>query len=87
MTKEIAKFAVVMVVVMVGFAVSFHTIFHETNTFGETFLVLFKAMLGDVGFFEEFSGGRYDAVATFLLVLFLFTVTVMLLNLLVAVLR
>lgn len=87
MTTELAKFALVMLVVMIGFAVSFHTIFHDLDTFGETFLAMFKAMLGEVGFFDEFSGGRYDAVATLLLVLYLFMVTVMLLNLLVAVLR
>ena len=87
MTSELAKFALVMLVVMIGFAASFHAIFRDFDTFGQTFLTLFKAMLGEVGFFDEFSGGRYDAVATLLLVLYLFAVTVMLLNLLVAVLR
>lgn len=87
MTKDVAKFSVVLLVVMIGFTVSFHTIFRDFDTFGETFLALFKAMLGEVGLFDEFSGGRYDAVATVLLVLYLFTVNVMLLNLLIAILR
>ncbi|CAN0547512.1 unnamed protein product, partial [Ectocarpus sp. 12 AP-2014] len=55
-------------------------------SFGETFLALFKAMLGDVDYFTVFSGGRHETVGTILIVTYLVVVTVMLLNLLVAIL-
>lgn len=82
------QFGVVMVVVMLGFVVSFFALFKGFNdiTFREAWLSVFKAMLGEVGFFEEFSGSRYEPVATLLLVLYLVIMTIMLLNLLVAVL-
>ena len=43
-------------------------------------------MLGEVSFFRVFSGSVFDAVATALLVAYLMILTVMMLNLLVAVL-
>lgn len=81
---ESAKFSVVLMVVMLGFAMSFLSLFNAEN-FGETCLHLFKGLFGDVGFLDEFSGGDYDAVATFVFVAFLLTVTVILVNLLAAV--
>lgn len=86
MTAELVKFGFVMGVVMVGFAMSFHALFHTSETFGETFLNLFKAMLGEVGFFDEFASDPDDRVATILLVVYLVIITIMLLNLLVAIL-
>eukprot|EP00752_Nemacystus_decipiens_P012128 g10753.t1 len=86
MTAELAKFATVIIVVMLGFAMSFHTLFRDVDTFGGTCLTLFKAMLGEVGFFEEFPGENFDAVATALLIIYLVVIAVMLLNLLIAVL-
>ena len=71
---------------MLGFAMSFHTLFRDVDTFGGTCLTLFKAMLGEVGFFEEFPGDNFDAVATALLIVYLVVIAVMLLNLLIAVL-
>lgn len=71
---------------MLGFAMSFHTLFRNVDTFGGTCLTLFKAMLGEVGFFEEFPGDDFDAVATALLIVYLVVIAVMLLNLLIAVL-
>lgn len=72
---------------MIGFAMALHVVFRGHDGFGETFLGLFNAMLGDTGLFDEFSGERYDRVATILLVVYLFiVVTIMLLNLLVAIL-
>lgn len=65
---------------------SFHTLFRDVDTFGGTCLTLFKAMLGEVGFFEEFPGESFDAVATALLIVYLVVIAVMLLNLLIAVL-
>lgn len=76
----------VIIVVMLGFAMSFHTLFRDVDTFGGTCLTLFKAMLGEVEFFEEFPGDDFDAVATALLVVYLIVIAVMLLNLLIAVL-
>lgn len=86
MTSTLLKFGFVMVVVMIGFAMALHVLFRGRDSFGETFLGLFNAMLGDTGFFDEFSGERHDVVATILLVVYLFIVTIMLLNLLVAIL-
>lgn len=75
-----------MLVVMIGFAMSFHVLFRDFDSFGETFLDLFKSMLGDTAFFEVFAGLPYDGMATALLVIYLFIVAIMLLNLLVAIL-
>lgn len=86
MTAELAKFGVVIIVVMLGFAMSFHALFGSFDTFGGTCLTLFKAMLGEVGFFEDFPGEDFDAVATALFVIYLVVIAVMLLNLLIAVL-
>lgn len=86
MATVLLKFVFVVVVVMVGFAMALHVLFRGRDSFGETFLGLFNAMLGDTDFFDEFSGERYDSVATVLLVTYLFVVTIMLLNLLVAIL-
>lgn len=71
---------------MLGFAMSFHTLFRNVDSFGDTCLTLFKAMLGEVEFFEEFPGEDFDAVATALLIVYLVVIAVMLLNLLIAVL-
>lgn len=85
MTVELMKFLLVLLVVMLGFAMSFKTLFHS-ETYGETWLHLFKAMLGEVGFFDDFSGDRYDFIATVLLVMYLVVIQIMLLNLLIAIL-
>ena len=86
MTTTLLKFGFVMLVVIVGFAMSLYVLLRGEDTFGENFLGLFNAMLGDTDIFGEFSGERYDPVATILLVVYLFIVTIMLLNLLVAIL-
>lgn len=86
MTSKILDFGAVKAVILVGFAMALHILFRDLNTFGETFFGVSKAMLGDTALFDEFSGGRYDGVATFLLIVYLFIVTIMLLNLLVAIL-
>lgn len=73
---------------MVGFTVAFFAIFKEDeDDFGQIWLGVFKAMLGEVGIFDEFSdGSEYGNVATLLLVVYLVIMAVMLLNLLIAVL-
>lgn len=43
-------------------------------------------MLGETDFFDEFSGTEFDVVATVLLVTYLVILTIMMLNLLIAVL-
>lgn len=86
MTVDLLKFGTVMLVVMLGFVMSFHALAHRSNTFGETWLDVFKAMLSEVDLFDDFSGGPYDTTATVLLVMYLLVMTVMLLNLLIAVL-
>ncbi|CAM9399535.1 unnamed protein product [Ectocarpus sp. 12 AP-2014] len=86
MTATLLQFGAVMLVVMIGFTMALHVIFRDEADFGDTLLGLFKAMLGETGLFDEFSGGRYDPVATILVVVYLFIVTVMLLNLLIAIL-
>lgn len=88
MTRELVQFGVVMVVVMLGFVVSFFALLKgsEDSTFRGAWLSVFKAMLGEVGFFDDFAGGRFETVATLLLSLYLVIMAIMLLNLLVAVL-
>ncbi|CAM9970930.1 unnamed protein product [Ectocarpus sp. 13 AM-2016] len=86
MTAELVKFGVVIIVVMLGFAMSFHALFGDVDTFGGTCLTLFKAMLGEVDFFGSFPGKQYYSVATALFVIYPVVIAVMLLNLLIAVL-
>lgn len=47
---------------------------------------VFRATLGETDFFDDFSGTTFDGVATVLLVVYLVLLTIMMLNLLVAVL-
>ncbi|CAN0123350.1 unnamed protein product [Scytosiphon promiscuus] len=82
--STITQFGIVMLVVMTGFAMALHVLFRDIDSYAETALHLFKAMLGDTDYFTEFSGGRYDPAATILVILYLFIVNVMLLNILVA---
>eukprot|EP00752_Nemacystus_decipiens_P018490 g16578.t1 len=86
MTSTLLQFVAVMLVIMVGFAAALHVLFSDVHTFGVTLLDLFNAMLGDTELFNVFRGSRYEVVATMLLVVYLFIVTIMLLNLLVAIL-
>lgn len=73
-------------VVMLRFSMSLYSIFSELDTYRDTWLDVFKAILGEVGLFDEFVGRRYEIAATLLLVFYLVVITVMLLNLLIAVL-
>ncbi|CAM9094293.1 unnamed protein product [Scytosiphon promiscuus] len=84
--REMLEFAMVLLVVLLGFTMSFHALFRNFDTYGETCLNLLKAMLGEVSLFDEFPDERYEAVATVLLVVYLIIITIMMLNLLIAVL-
>lgn len=53
MTVELVKFEVVLRVVMLGFAMSFYSLFSDIETYREMCLNVFKAMLGEVELFEE----------------------------------
>lgn len=88
MATELAQFAVIMGVVMIGFAVSFFSLFREVRdvSFRESWLDVFKAMLGEIGVFGDFSNTRFDNVASFLLIVYLIIMSIILLNLLIAVL-
>lgn len=88
MSSELVQFGIVMGVVMVGFAIAFFALVREIDdsTFHQSLLDVFVAMLGEVGLFDEFKETRYEAVGTVLLVTYLIIMSVMLLNLLVAVL-
>ena len=88
MSSELIQFGVVMGVVMLGFAIAFFALVREIDdfTFSESLLNVFVAMLGEVSFFDEFAETRYEAVGTLLLATYLIIMSIMLLNLLVAVL-
>lgn len=86
MIGELLQFGLVLVVVMMGFTVAFHVLFGDDLPYGSVWLGVFKAMLGEVGVFDNFLNGLYGSVAKFLLVIYLFFITIMLLNLLIAIL-
>lgn len=75
-----------MVVIMVGFAVAFIAlIVDDTTTFGTVFVGVFNAMLGDTGIFDD-----YTFISSFwvsvLNMVYLVLMTIVMLNLLIAVL-
>lgn len=96
MMAELLQFLVVMLVVILGFAMSFYSLLRGNTSYDDIWLLLFKAMLGEVGFFDELdvAGDSDDdrnsdvrrSVGTVLFVMYLVVMAVMLLNLLIAVL-
>lgn len=88
MATVLLQFGIVIGTVLLGFAVAFFSLFRELEglTLSSALLDVFKAMLGEVGFFDDFAGTPYYTVATLLLVVYLVIMTIMLLNLLIAVL-
>lgn len=86
MTEELVQFGTIMLVVMLGFVMAFYALFEKFESYGNTWLSVFKAMLGEVELFDDFPGDRYEAVGTGLLVVYIVVITIMLLNLLIAVL-
>ena len=91
MVIVIAQFGVVLLIIMAGFAMSLFPLLRSAGnfTFDDTLLLLFKTLLGDVEAFEEFdesAENRYGFIGRLLLAVYLVVMTIMLLNLLVAVL-
>ena len=85
------QFAVILFVVMMGFAMSLFPLLRDTDsfTFCTALLLLFKTLLGDVEAFDEFdesAQNRYSIAGKLLLAVYLMVMTIMLLNLLIAVL-
>lgn len=60
MIGELARFGLVILVVMLGFATSVHALFSDVDSFGHTFLTLLKGMLGEVGFFDQSPSDDYN---------------------------
>lgn len=68
---------------------SFYALLRDVDTFGQTFLMLFKGMFGEVEFLDEFRGNEYseyEEVATALFIVYLVVIAINFLNLLIAVL-
>ena len=91
MGMVLLQFAVVLLVVMMGFAMTLYPLLRDENsfTFDAILLLLFKTLLGDVEAFEEFdesTQNRYSTVGRLLLAVYLVVMTIMLLNLFIAVL-
>ena len=91
MAIVLLQFVVILLVVILGFAMALYPLLRDadTFTFGDILLLLFKTLLGDVEAFEEFGDSarnRYSSIGNVLLVLYLVVMTIMLLNLLIAVL-
>ena len=93
MAMVLVRFALILLVVILGFAMALFSLLRDADNFtfhfGDIMLLLFKTLLGDVEAFEEFSdtaGNRYSFAGNLLLVLYLVVMTIMLLNLLIAVL-
>lgn len=60
MTTTLLKFGfVIKVVIMIGFAMALHVLFRDLDSFGQTLLGLFRAMLGETDFFTVVSGSQY----------------------------
>ncbi|CAM9403921.1 unnamed protein product [Ectocarpus sp. 12 AP-2014] len=86
MTGLLAKFGMIMLLVMLGFVTSFYSLYKEYIAYGVVWKSIFRATLGETDYFDDFSGTTFDGVATVLLVVYLVLLTIMMLNLLVAVL-
>lgn len=102
MMTHLVKFSVVVAVLMASFAMTFHVLFHTCpeasdlygtyDTFGDAYITMFKAMLGTFDF-DSFKNAEdcglpreAETVGITLLVLYLAMMSILLLNLLIAVL-
>ncbi|CAM9341169.1 unnamed protein product, partial [Choristocarpus tenellus] len=97
MCRELLMFGAVIITIMLGFSSAFYAFFggnsgiiHDPplegfSTYTNTVLTMFRAMLGDFSF-EDFSEAEYGDVGKVLLVVYLTIMSIMLLNLLIAVL-
>ena len=102
MLSHLGKFSVFVSVLLASFALAFHALFRtcaggpleqEYGTFSDSFLTMFKAMMGDFAF-ESFKPANdacdvphwAETVGVALLVVYLAIMSILLLNLLIAVL-
>lgn len=83
MLDELAHFGLVLGVIMMGFTLAFFVLFVDELTYGDTWLDVFKAMLGETDVFEDYYEDELGEVAKLLLVVYLFVVSILLLNLLI----
>ena len=93
MAMVLVRVALILLVVIMGFAMALFSLLRDAETlnfnFADILLLLFKTLLGDVDAFDDFSDSarnRYSITGNMLLVLYLVVMTIMLLNLLIAVL-
>ncbi|CAN0475441.1 unnamed protein product, partial [Ascophyllum nodosum] len=91
MAMVFVRFALILLVVIMGFAMALFSLLRDADNFNFNFadilLLLFKTLLGDVEAFEEFNdsaGNRFSFTGNLLLVLYLVVMTIVLLNLLIA---
>lgn len=87
MVDELVHFGVVLGTIMMGFTLAFYVLFSDDLTYGDTWLDVFKAMLGETEIFEDFYEDDLGEIAKLLLVVYLFVVTILLLNLLIGACR
>eukprot|EP00903_Cladosiphon_okamuranus_P011810 g11098.t1 len=86
MLNELAHFGLVLGVIMMGFTLGFFVLFFDEINYSDIWLDVFKAMLGETDVFEDFYEDALGEIAKLLLVVYLFVVSILLLNLLIAVL-
>ena len=91
MAIVLLQFIAMLFVVILGFAMALFPLVRDVDnlTFEEVLLLLFKTLHGDVEAFDEFSDSainHYSPIGNMLLVVYLVVMTIMLLNLLIAVL-
>ncbi|CAN0415828.1 unnamed protein product, partial [Discosporangium mesarthrocarpum] len=94
--STLAYFSGILVVVMLGFALTFYSLFrfpqygnlddHKFNGFRSSLLTMFEALLGDFDFEDPFVHSQHGQMGKTLLGLYLTVMTIIFLNLLIAVL-
>jgi hypothetical protein len=82
---DVSRFSVLVIVFFLGFSQALYVIFDDDGflPFFARIKALFLAMLGDFDF-DEYADSRFPAIAVTLLVVFVVVVTIMLLNILIA---
>lgn len=85
LTNDVLRFCLIYLVFLMGFAQSFFVLFESVGWLGFVHAIqtCFVAMLGDFDL-EQFADSPYTAVSVGLLVVYVVTITILLLNLLIA---
>jgi hypothetical protein len=85
LVQDVARFAVLVFVFFLGFSQALYVIFDDDGftPFVVRIKALFLAMLGDFDF-DDYSENRFPGIAVSLLVAFVIVVSIMLLNILIA---